>query len=199
MTRVDIGIGIGIGRARLDECDALVALGRESYRAHNGHLWSDEGLVRHLARRFDPGAILADLTSPMVEYLVARDGGALAGYAKAVLERPVPGREETGIELERLYLDASRTGQGVGTALLGAVTALARENGCRVWLDVLKPNQEARRFYERHGFETIGELPFATDRGAFGFWIMRQSANVEILRLLGDIAIRSGHPGRDWE
>jgi ribosomal protein S18 acetylase RimI-like enzyme len=180
---------LSIGEVRLDELDALVALSRETYRAHYGALWSPEGLVRHLARRFDPDAVRADLLSPAVQYLVARDGQALAGYAKIIPGRPLPGQDETGTQLERLYLDAARTGEGLGTALLDAARRYAELRGASrcMWLDVLKTSRNARRFYERHGFVTVGELPFATDLGEIGFWTMRRAADVETRFTLADI------------
>jgi ribosomal protein S18 acetylase RimI-like enzyme len=37
---------------------------------------------------------------------------------------------------------------------------------------VLKSNAGARAFYERQGFNVVGEIPFATDLEEIGMWVM---------------------------
>lgn len=41
-----------------------------------------------------------------------------------------------------------------------------------MWLDVLKTNSNARRFYEAYGFQEIGEIPFNTDLAEIGMVVM---------------------------
>jgi ribosomal protein S18 acetylase RimI-like enzyme len=41
-----------------------------------------------------------------------------------------------------------------------------------LWLDVLKSNTHAQRFYEALGFQPTGEIPFATDLTAIGMVVM---------------------------
>ncbi len=87
---------------------------------------------------------------------------------------PVPGGlVETGTELQKLYVRREVTGRGLGARLLERVLDEARSEGAAlVWLDVLRSNAGARRMYERHGFQVVAELPFATGRGEIGFWVM---------------------------
>jgi ribosomal protein S18 acetylase RimI-like enzyme len=60
--------------------------------------------------------------------------------------------------------------------MLDAVIDRARQRGDRlIWLDVLKSNTGARAFYERHGFEAVGEIPFATDLREIGMWVMARA------------------------
>ena len=47
--------------------------------------------------------------------------------------------------------------KGVGTTLLESVIASANEQSKRVRLEVFKINNEAKKFYERHGFNVEGE------------------------------------------
>ena len=41
-----------------------------------------------------------------------------------------------------------------------------------LWLDVLKSNSGARRFYESAGLRQIGEVPFSTDLEQICMWVM---------------------------
>jgi ribosomal protein S18 acetylase RimI-like enzyme len=57
--------------------------------------------------------------------------------------------------------------------MLEQIIDRARQRGDKlIWLDVLKSNAGARAFYERHGFEVAGEIPFATDLREIGMWVM---------------------------
>jgi ribosomal protein S18 acetylase RimI-like enzyme len=55
-------------------------------------------------------------------------------------------------ELLYIYLDVSRTGQGIGTALLEHAKR-RRPGGFTLW--TFQENEGARRFYERHGLRAI--------------------------------------------
>jgi ribosomal protein S18 acetylase RimI-like enzyme len=45
-----------------------------------------------------------------------------------------------------------------------------------IWLNVLKSNEAGRRFYARHGFDIVGELPYRTDLGDdAGMWTMART------------------------
>lgn len=53
------------------------------------------------------------------------------------------------------------TGNGVGTALVRAFETALREVSDSYGLNVLKSNATAIRFYERLGFERVGETPIS--------------------------------------
>ncbi len=59
-------------------------------------------------------------------------------------------------------LHSLREGRGVGTALVQAVVAMARERGCsRVRVVTTNDNVRAQRFYERLGFRMVEVRPGA--------------------------------------
>ncbi len=58
----------------------------------------------------------------------------------------------------RLLLVAT-PGQGVGARLLLAAEAAARERANHFYLLATSDNRGARRFYERHGYRHVGDLP----------------------------------------
>jgi ribosomal-protein-alanine N-acetyltransferase len=83
-------------------------------------------------------------------YLVADDGGVLAGYA-GLLAAGTQG------DVLTLAVAADRWGQGTGSALLAALLAEAARRGCReVFLEVRTDNARAQRLYRRYGFTQIG-------------------------------------------
>ncbi len=156
----------------------LAELGERTYREHFSALWSAAGIDAFVARHFAPAELARELGGDEVRYLLAFDGDAAVGFAKAIRDQPVPTRpEQRGLELQKIYFTRAAVGRGHGAATLDRVLTLARSLGepC-VWLDVLKSNQGATRFYERHGFARIGELPFASDLGVdIGMWVLLRS------------------------
>lgn len=61
-----------------------------------------------------------------------------------------------------VYLRESERGSGVASELLQAVMGFAKEGGVRqLELHVNHTNARAIRFYERHGFERVGQIPAA--------------------------------------
>jgi GNAT superfamily N-acetyltransferase len=61
------------------------------------------------------------------------------------------------ISLLKLYLRQSVRGQGLGSAVLTGLLAVADESHLPVQLQVLRVNSAAQRFYLRHGFRGVGE------------------------------------------
>jgi len=47
--------------------------------------------------------------------------------------------------------------KGIGKKLLEVVIASGKEHSKRIELEVFKPNAEARKFYEKHGFNIVDE------------------------------------------
>jgi ribosomal protein S18 acetylase RimI-like enzyme len=58
----------------------------------------------------------------------------------------------------RLLLVAS-PGHGTGSRLLEAAEAIARERANHLFLLTTKDNASAKRFYERHAYRYVGDLP----------------------------------------
>jgi ribosomal protein S18 acetylase RimI-like enzyme len=72
--------------------------------------------------------------------------------------------EIDGDACEVVTIDALDEGRGVGTALLEAVAAVAREAGCaRVQLLTTNNNLRALAFYQKRGFRLVGLVPGAID------------------------------------
>jgi GNAT superfamily N-acetyltransferase len=87
--------------------------------------------------------------------------GALMGMAWVV-----PSRILTGAAYLRLLLVVeARQRAGVGAALLAAAETAARAVSNHLVLLAATDNAGARRFYERHGYRHVGDLPGLTRPG----------------------------------
>ena len=153
-------------RASTDDVAAIVALAHSAYRGESSRAgWTTE------ADLLDGGRTDA----PMVRDLIAAEGSVIL-----VADDPAePGSLLACCHLERrpgsayLGLFAVRPGmqgRGVGTALLSAAEALARDWGVdRLELTVLNHRPELLAWYERVGFAMTGhDTPFPYGDERFG-------------------------------
>ena len=96
-----------------------------------------------------------------------------AGQAlRAIVVLSLLAREPSSstLVLDGICVESSRRGAGVGTLLLAATEALAREWGMRsVRLSVIEANSRARALYLRRGFAPIGEGSLGFLESIYGF------------------------------
>lgn len=90
--------------------------------------------------------------APWLRVLVAEHHGGLVGYA-ALCPRARMQFGQRGMALHHLFVHRPLRGAGVGSALLEAAKAQARDLGaCFLTVTAEPENDRARAFYERAGF-----------------------------------------------
>ena len=97
-------------------------------------------------------ACLTLLLNPAKEVLVAVNGSSVDGFVIIDLNGAFVGYLQTiGVRVEA-------RGQGVGTALIRAAEERIFQRGPNVFICVSAFNTDARRLYERLGYEMVGTL-----------------------------------------
>lgn len=147
MTPTPATAAVRVRRAELSDLDDLVALENNTF---DHDLLSRAQYRRHL----DSDSALVLVASANHRRFL---GTAVVFFRK-------------GSRVARLYSIASKPearGKGVGTALLEAVEAAARQRRCEsVRLEVRDDNAGAIRLYERHGYRHIGHYPHYYEDGS---------------------------------
>ena len=106
--------------------------------------------------------------------LVTEVGGQIAGWASFGAGRD-PGMSQLG-ELAGIYVHPAQWSTGVGNALLGRVEReLLAESFTDGYLWVLRGNDRATRFYERHGWHADGVEKTGEAGGVTGLHEIRHS------------------------
>lgn len=131
-----------------DDVDAIVdqwvALARDQ-RDYDSHIVPERN--RSTVRE----AVLRRIVSD--ELLVAREDGGVVGFVMFTRES---GQYEQDVQrgvVQNIYVVPDHRRRGIGTALLTAAEDALTESGVdRVALDVMAKNEDARRFYRRHGY-----------------------------------------------
>ena len=137
------------------DAPAIADLGRRTFVATFGHLYSAENLAIFLESHYAPR--WAEVLAGGAAVRLAEADGAAIGYAR--VDRPSlpfdPG-DRAAAELRQLYVDAGWHGHGVAGALMDWVLAEARRRGAvDLWLSVFTENHRARAFYRRYGFVEV--------------------------------------------
>ena len=155
-----------IARADQGDGDDLRALAVETYVEAFGHSFSPADLAAQLEQNLSLAKLQRAVEDDVI--LLARAAGRLVGFVQfGALRLPVSPQADHAHELRRLYVQAGFRNRGVGARLMAAALAeMERHGPAEVYLDVWDQNHGARRFYARHGFEVIGELPFTVASGA---------------------------------
>ncbi|KAH8901461.1 acyl-CoA N-acyltransferase [Thozetella sp. PMI_491] len=163
-TPVAAQVSIGTGLA--SDAEAIAALGAKVFTESFGFAVPDDELANYLASTYSTEAMAAEMAKPEVTTFVARDSsGQLVGFVQLVLQATdaaVDGDPSTHAELQRLYVDASAHGRGIGTKLAAAVEAMAREEGVKkLWLTVWQNSAPGQRLYSRLGYVKTGETDYS--------------------------------------
>ena len=105
--------------------------------------------------RLSRRAIRAFIAAPHRPLLVAKIGGALAGYAVLAMRS----NSRSG-RLYSIAVDKAFGRRGVGRALMAAAEAYCQKRGCvSLRLEVRKDNAPAIALYEARGYRPFGEYP----------------------------------------
>jgi len=103
-----------------------------------------------LGRGYDES--LTILTDPSREVYLALDGEEVAGFVVLEMMGAFTGY------VKSIFVSLPYRGGGVGARLMSFIEERVFRERPNVFLCVSDFNKEARRFYERLGYETVGEL-----------------------------------------
>jgi len=144
------------------DADSLADLGARTFADTYSSILPAEDLGVYLREAFSAKRMVEDITSQEVLLFVASTSEAVCAYIKLQpTTAPEPVEVINPIELIRLYILSGRQGCGIGTALMNAAFAAARDRAYTTcWLKVWEGNRKAIGFYKSKGFSQIGNQAY---------------------------------------
>lgn len=168
---------VEIKRIGVDDAAQLSAVAMKAYSDHYLHLWHDGG-AWYLNAYFTTARFREELRDADARFYLLYYTNEPVGFLKLNLNKPLPGESKAALELERIYLTAAASGNGIGTEALHFVFAIARAQKREVaWLKVMDSSAGPVAFYKKMGFEICGayQLSFSAMKEALrGMYIMRK-------------------------
>jgi diamine N-acetyltransferase len=149
-----------------EDAPRLAVAASAFFRDTFGDANTADDMEAYLAGAFAEPRQRAELSEPEGRvWLAIDDGGEIAGYVHVRQNAPQADVtfdiSQCPVEIVRLYADRSWHGRGLGAALMEQAVATARAWGADVlWLGVWEKNPRAIAFYEKQGFETVGNQEF---------------------------------------
>ena len=148
----------------LADAARLARIGAETFVATFGHLYAATDLDAFLTENHSEAAAHAFLAKPgyAARFAYAAASDDPAGYVM-VCPADLPHLDPAlpALELKRLYLLPGHFGQGIADGLMDWTVAVAGERSIAVLaLSVFSENHRALRFYQRHGFASVGSYKF---------------------------------------
>lgn len=166
-----------ISFVRLTPADAklLSEIGGVSLIESHGHSAPARIMQEYVDKSFSTEACFEELSDEANIFFAIYYNNEHAGYSKIVFDYPHPAVPLQPVtKLERLYLLKEFYRLQLGHHLMQQAIDLSKANGEQgMWLNVWKKNERAIRFYEKQGFETVGESEFVlTEAHANPNWVM---------------------------
>ena len=154
---------VAIRRATPDDAQAWSVLAERAFVEAFGHLYPPADLAQFLHDSYSVDVHRKYLADPACAVWLAERDGEAVGYALAGRPCTLPHagvRPEDG-ELKRIYLLPSAQNSGTGSRLIhAAFDWLEKDGPSTLWIGVWSQNFGAQRFYERLGFEKVGDYEF---------------------------------------
>ncbi|MEL6861197.1 MAG: GNAT family N-acetyltransferase [Pseudomonadota bacterium] len=172
-----MALGITIRPAVPGDEYALGVVGAATFLESYSDTIPGPDLIKHCQNEHAPGVYKGYITSNDPNYAcwIAEYSGTKApiGYAvTSAVEAPTEG-QPGDIELKRIYVFSKYHGTGTGRELMMAALKHAREIGSkRMLLGTYDQNHRAVAFYQRAGFEKVGERRFPVGDQIFNDIVM---------------------------
>ncbi|NKI33103.1 GNAT family N-acetyltransferase [Croceivirga thetidis] len=167
-----------IRTARIEDAEYIALLGRVTFTETFGHLFTDPNdLSNYLNQTFGVQKIRNSLTKENNVFWLAFVEELPVGYAKLKLNSPSEFISEQPIcQLQKIYVLKDFLSRKIGKVLQDELLNHSKNLGFkRIWLSVLKSNKRAIGFYQKNGFELIGDHSFTIGKEKFDFQAMSKA------------------------
>ena len=131
---------------------------------------------QYCSKSFSKEQVFAEWSHPQSGFWFAWKGDKLAAYLKLNFDQHAEKLHSTRtVQVERIYVEASLQGQGIGERLLDFAHEKAQSLGAEwLWLSVWQARPAALRFYQRCGYEIFDTETFWLADEAQLDWLVKK-------------------------
>ncbi|WP_347374049.1 GNAT family N-acetyltransferase [Aequorivita sp. Q41] len=168
---------IKIRQATKKDAKSIALLGRTTFSETFAHYFSyEQDLLDYLEATFSLDKIENSIDKLNNKYWIATVNNLPVGYAKLKLNSASEFILANQVcQLQKIYVLKDFLSMKIGGELQHYLLEEAKQLGFKnIWLSVLKENTRAISFYNKSGFEKIGEHNFQIGRENFRFFVMKK-------------------------
>lgn len=150
--------------AQITELEAIRKLAEHTFRDTYVEHHPIEVVERYIAHHFQHEMIKEEFLSPDNQFFIVEVRNEIVAYAKLKKGRFKEGKFDlTSLQIERFYVDKSFQNEEIGSRLMIFCKEWAVLNHfVELTLNVWERNEKAIKFYQKMGFQLIGEKRLAT-------------------------------------
>ena len=166
---------VEIRLAQEEDAQFIALLGRVTFTETFGHLFRDQNdLIDYYNKTFSVQKIKDGIRKQNNVFWIAFVNRLPVGYAKLKLHSRSEFIESKDVcQLQKIYVVRDFLSMRIGFELQESLLKKAKELGfSQIWLSVLNSNERAINFYEKTGFEKIGNHDFQIGKENFEFTAM---------------------------
>ena len=163
--------------ARKEDAQFIALLGRTTFTETFGHFFRDQqDLIDYYNSTFSIQKIEAGIEKPNNLFWIAFANRLPVGYAKLKLHSNSEFVDSKEVcQLQKIYVLKDFLSMKIGLELQRSLLEKAKElQFTQIWLSVLNSNERAIRFYEKSGFEEVGNHDFQIGKENFEFIAMNK-------------------------
>jgi ribosomal protein S18 acetylase RimI-like enzyme len=164
-TLSDLSSEMHIRKAQASDAADLVQLAEHTFVATYGPHCDPSMVHEHCQKNFGMSQQLVEIQNANGITLLQFVGDELIGFVQMKqVDVPQCVKEETEAKticLHRYYVKQNWHGKGVALILLEQAIEHAKASGAQaMWLGMWRHNQRAFAFYQKHGFNLVGEMEY---------------------------------------
>ena len=151
-----------IEKIKETEVEQLQSLSRQTFSETFSGSNSKENMDKYLNENLSIEKLSEELNNESSYFFFIKDGERNIGYLKLNMgPSQTELKDETAIEIERIYVMQEFQGKKVGQQLYDKAIQIAKDKKARyVWLGVWEENHKAIQFYNKNGFEVFDKHMF---------------------------------------
>src|SRR5688572_27508923 len=150
---------IRIRQLTINDIDQLQSISTQTFLETFSENNTKENMLKYLEENLSKEKLLAELANQNSLFYFSELDNQVIGYLKLNHgDAQTELKDETGIEIERIYVLNEYLGKKVGQLLYNKAIEVAKEkNAGYVWLGVWEENLRAINFYRKNGFEQFDQ------------------------------------------
>lgn len=161
------------------QADILSGLARACFIETFGHLYPSDDLAAFLEASYAPDRLSREIEAEKSCVFGLFIDGEMVGYGQVGpvgLPHDEADLEQDG-EIKRLYLLKAHHQKGLGQMLMERALAECHTVFPQrpLWVGVWSENFRAQKFYQKYGFDKVGEYQFPVGKTLDDEWIMRRA------------------------
>ena len=123
---------------------------------------TEENLNEYLERAYSIEQLTSEINQVGTDFYFLKDSDIIVGYLKINIDDAQSEKDNPlALEVERIYVLLQHKRKGYGKLLLEFAYLRAKElNRTGIWLGVWEHNYNALAFYEKMGYQRVGEHTF---------------------------------------